>query len=594
MTYYLTKSDYKLARSCAAKLYYQKHGYPRTDQQDAYLLMLADTGYMLEELVRLQFPDGQTVPDGDSQQAAFEQTMALLQSQQQLTLFEATCISTNKLARIDILVRDGNNVALIEIKSKSSKGPPDFWTSKGTLRSEWRLYVEDVAFQQMVLQECFPEWTITPFLALVDSSTPVMIDQLWSLFVLQDIQFSHGYTQRRVEIVGGQQQLRELSLMQIINVAREVQTVLPEVQAAAESFSQSLSPLRRLPAPLTAHCQQCEFRHDDPAHSGFHECWRELAHPVPHLLDLYRVAEAGGRSLAQQLIEAGRVQLFDVPVEKLQRKDGSWGAYGQRQRVQIEYTQRNQQWIDPGLAEILHQCSYPIHFMDFETARFALPTHAGLRPYATEAFLWSCHRLDPKGTIDHAEWINDSQTYPHAAFIRSLLQQLATSGTICIWSPHERTTLREIAEQLHERNEAPELVQAITELVQGPRLIDLHALAKQYYFHPAMGRSTSLKRVADAIWCSEPALRLQFAQFGLDPANEAGFYAALPAIEVQGQPLQIREGTEAIRAYHMLLYLTDGEERAVWKQLLLEYCRHDTLALVLVWNHWQRMLRLHG
>src|SRR5438552_22273 len=54
----LSKSDFKAARSCQAKLYYRELGYPNAMEDDDYLRMLAEGGYMVETLAKLHYPDG--------------------------------------------------------------------------------------------------------------------------------------------------------------------------------------------------------------------------------------------------------------------------------------------------------------------------------------------------------------------------------------------------------------------------------------------------------------------------------------------------------------------------------------------------------
>ena len=36
----------------------------------------------------------------------------------------------------------------------------------------------------------------------------------------------------------------------------------------------------------------------------------------------------------------------------------------------------------------------------------------------------------------------------------------------------------------------------------------------------------------------------------------------------------------------------DAAVQAAWRQLLLEYCKLDTLAMVLIWEHWRRTVGL--
>ena len=47
MTMHLSKSDFKVARTCGTKLYYKKLRYPSKQDDDPYLEFLADGGYMV-------------------------------------------------------------------------------------------------------------------------------------------------------------------------------------------------------------------------------------------------------------------------------------------------------------------------------------------------------------------------------------------------------------------------------------------------------------------------------------------------------------------------------------------------------------------
>jgi hypothetical protein len=51
----------------------------------------------------------------------------------------------------------------------------------------------------------------------------------------------------------------------------------------------------------------------------------------------------------------------------------------------------------------------------------------------------------------------------------------------------------------------------------------------------------------------------------------------------------VREGTGAIRTYQEMMYglrRADDSFRAAQKQLLLNYCKLDTAAMVMIWMHW--------
>ena len=54
----LSKSDFKVARTCDAKLFFRENGYPNTMSGDPYLQMLAQGGYMVEALANAMRPGG--------------------------------------------------------------------------------------------------------------------------------------------------------------------------------------------------------------------------------------------------------------------------------------------------------------------------------------------------------------------------------------------------------------------------------------------------------------------------------------------------------------------------------------------------------
>src|SRR6476619_2916198 len=116
---YLSKSDFKVARTCGTKLYYKKLGYPSTRDDDPYLQFLADGGYMVEAIARLCHPDGIEIGFDAGPEASAEATMVAINAHDAVTLFEATLIFQGRLARVDILKKTGNTFELIEVKAKS-------------------------------------------------------------------------------------------------------------------------------------------------------------------------------------------------------------------------------------------------------------------------------------------------------------------------------------------------------------------------------------------------------------------------------------------------------------------------------------------
>src|SRR5206468_12681847 len=109
---YLSKSDFKIAHTCASKLYYRKLGYPSARDDDEYLQFLADGGYMVEAIAKLLYPEGIELGFDKGPGGSAAETMRFLQRHERVTLFEATLISGQKLARVDILRKQGEELEL--------------------------------------------------------------------------------------------------------------------------------------------------------------------------------------------------------------------------------------------------------------------------------------------------------------------------------------------------------------------------------------------------------------------------------------------------------------------------------------------------
>ncbi len=616
MVRYLSKSDFKVARTCPTKLYYKKSGYPSLNDENEYLMLLAEGGYMVEKIAKLLFPAGREIGfDGPSEAAAQETLRAL--AAENVTLFEATLIRGQKLGRVDILIKRGHVFQLIEVKAKSYDGEEDaaakaggrrslFWKKKGDgIISGWQECLEDVAFQVLVLRELFPQATIHPFLMMPDKSKTTPIDRLHSFFRIMRIkQRGSDSTRLVVEFNGDVQQLRSHHFLSQVPVGAEVEHLLPEASKAASDYAGSLNPdLRKIPTPISVACKKCEYHADGTERGdGYRECWGALADLKPHLLDLYHVGDLGGRGgpVANDLIARGKVRLFDVPRGRLVKADGTVGERNKRQITQIDCTRRDVEWMSGALPRILQGYKYPLRFIDFETTAIAVPYHAGMHPYEPVAFQWSCHRLDsPGGALTHAEWINIKDAFPNFQFAESLMECVGSEGTVFMWATHENTILGMVLRQMGERNYRNAALErwlrgmVKCDTLHPGRLVDMNRLTERHYFHPLMKGRTSIKVVCDALWQTNPSLRAAFPEYVKEKGGEVlSPYASLPTLEIAGTMVSVAEGTGAIRAYEAMVYGVERNDlttRENWKRLLLQYCKLDSLSMCMVWEHWRRM-----
>ena len=350
---FLTKSDFKVARTCPTKLYYKKLRYPSLLDDDPYLEFLADGGYMVETMAKLLYPDGKEIGGWDKPTVAFAETQRLVAAGN-CTLFEGTIIHGKLLARVDILQRFGKVLRLIEVKSSSvdlaEDGENPFRGKRGGIDSGWRPYLEDVAFQAVVLRRAFPGFEVIPYLCVVDKARTATANSTFDKFRLERT----GQWRPEVEYLGQPARLAKEHVLAILNVADEVAEIGAEVTAAADELATSLNDdaVDRIAPEIGVKCKKCEYRlAANEKRNGFRECWGNLANPDPHLLDLFRVDLAGGKNsdLVATLAASGKAALRDVPEEILA------GATAVRQRIQLEFTAENREWIDPELPELLNR-----------------------------------------------------------------------------------------------------------------------------------------------------------------------------------------------------------------------------------------------
>jgi hypothetical protein len=610
----LSKSDFILARTCDAKLWFRENGYPDNREYDEYMKLLAEGGYMVEALATARYPDGITLEYGGDPAADFDRTLEYLSSPR-VTLFQATLLCGRRLARVDIIDKVGDVIRLIEVKAKSFDGSEHAQSlvdgGKGAFRGSrkpnriletWIPKLEDVTYQTLMLERVLPGVTVQPFLALVDKSKRSALDDIPSLFEIVRRTGKDGKSRlHTARFIGTRAQLAGLDLLTEVDVSEEVALLREEVEDAAMLYEAILdAPFDPSLASRGAKCKDCEFRTLDPSvPSGFARCWGHLAEVEPNMLELFSIGtvKANRVPIVEILLAEGKASLFDIPEDCLRKVDGTIGENAERQRRQIRQAKIGERWIDPSLQSKIGDLIFPLHFVDFEVSRLALPYHTGMRPYGQVVFEWSCHTVKSAGAEpSHQEWLNTTDEWPNKAFVTALRQAIGDTDKVITWSPFEGSRLKEILRELATFGVYdPETAGWITNLVED-RIVDIHDWARRYYYHPDMRGRTSIKVVMDALWKADPIMRQQFTSWtGSEVGESEDPYHSLPPLEINGVRQDVREGTGAIRAYEAMMYgveKTDAVAKAAWGNLLKQYCRLDTLSMVLVFEYWRRVTGL--
>ena len=615
----LSKSDFQLASTCPKKLVYKKQGYPTTNDTNEYMEMLAKGGYVVGLMATLQYPDGVEITGNTKE--AIEKTNECLK-QENCVLFEAAIQSGEKLIRVDILEKIGNKINLIEVKAKSHDTEDDKYKQEKLLEK----YIEDVAFQYLVMTEALPEYEINPYLFMPDKSKRTNIDGLIGWFTVLD---SKDDSDKEVEELPAQQKprfrkpevlfkyehdlnrsnyietLKNDGLLQLRPVKEKVLQIQDVIRNRANNFIRILRDgIQDSDFVINKACKACEFKCDGAIKNGYKECWGSLADADPHIFDLYyggSVTNEDKQPYLNELISLSRTSLYDIVPERLKNKKGEIGVRAQRQMIQLKYTEEDKEWTSHELDSILNELTYPLHFIDFETYTGALPFHKGMRPYELIAFQWSCHTIPYKGaTPIHSEWIETEGKFPNFAFAESLMKQIGISGTPFMWATHENTVLRTILNQMeifsYTNSALSDWLIGITSdksVKREGRLVDMNDLTKKYYFHPFMKGRTSIKKVLPAIWNNNIYLH-QIPFFKDYSATDFEGGIIDPYDTLKPDTTQIDEedavagGTEAMRAFQRIRFddsLSLDQKKEIKRQLL-EYCKLDTMAMVIIAHHW--------
>lgn len=244
-----------------------------------------------------------------------------------------------------------------------------------------------------------------------------------------------------------------------------------------------------------------------------------------------------GGNVVKALLADGYRDLRDVPPARLSNP-----LHERLRRV----THSGKPELLPGARGIIEKLPYPRYYMDFETVQFAAPIWKGTRPYEKLPFQWSCEIETADGALQHAEFLDTEGDTPMEEFCRTLLDCVGPEGAILVYNASfEKSVLSALAQRF------PRYAKQLTEMVE--RIVDLLPITREYYYHPDMQGSWSLKSVLPVI---APNL-------GYDTLGEVQDAGAAPCAY-----LEIVDNA------------TPKERREILITDLRRYCERDTVAMV--------------
>lgn len=648
----LSKSRFKLGLECPNKLFFTSDKqFANQKNADSFLQALAKGGFQVEELARLHYPNGIFInTENYEYEKAFQLTQEALLLEN-VVIYEAAFLVDNFFIRTDILVKKGNHIRLIEVKAKSFNPNEKniFVGVRGGLVSSWKPYLFDLAFQKHIASLTCPNFQFEAYFMMADKTKSATIDGLNQLFRVP----ANGNPRTDIITkVSSIKEIGE-SVLSEINVDIIVNDIINDkyryhdnlgFHEALKLFKDSYLASKYINWETKySACKKCEFKAfiEDKQNgflSGFEYCfkkqhnWQEDDFKKPNAMEVWNFR-------GKNLIETNRLFMEDLieedfKIEVLADKISS----GERQWIQVEKARDNDNSIHvekDGLKNEMAKWKFPLHFIDFETSTVALPFTAGRKPYESVAFQFSHHMYLEDGTIEHkSEFISNTPgEFPNFIFARALKKALENdNGTIFKFATHENSILNAIIVQLNASNENDKVelitfLKTITnstkdsvEKWEGDRnMVDLNRIVKDYYYNPYTKGSNSIKAVLPASLNSSDYLKQKYSQaigsinltsknfdvnhiwLKIEDGRIVNPYKMLPPVfdgwideDLKNNISEIEEisdGGAALTGYSKLQYqdMTEKERTEITKALL-KYCELDTLAMVMIYEHFKEII----
>lgn len=328
-----------------------------------------------------------------------------------------------------------------------------------------------------------------------------------------------GHPVERVELMYLNRDCPSGDLFTRDDVTGDLDAELEEVREEAPRLRRALQKDSPPEKTFISECKKCDYQE---------RCWDW---PEQSLFTLPRIS-----SIEEELFEANKTSLDEIEGDP---------RLAPHHEHHIEAVRAGEPYVkEDEIHSLLDTLTYPIHFLDFEAHRFALPKAEGMAPRDLLPFQYSLHVLREDGTTAHSDYLHDGQGDPRAGLARSLLNDIEATGSVATYTWFEEQCLESL-------QAAPSVPNAlIDDIIE--RLWDQYEIfSNWYYINPEQKGSASLKDVLPAV----------VPQFSYDD-------------------LKIQKGMGAVLAYDKMLDSTSQQERERLRQQLLQYCKRDTEAML--------------
>ncbi|HRN97516.1 MAG TPA: DUF2779 domain-containing protein [Candidatus Saccharibacteria bacterium] len=320
------------------------------------------------------------------------------------------------------------------------------------------------------------------------------------------------------------------------DVSGNVEAITPEVR---DQVALALEKMIQPDAPTVCPCRSLSRGKHCPTFAYFNPDIPEYS--------VYDVSRMQGKKLAE-LVDAEVFSIKDIP-------DGF--SLTPNQQAQVDIEKRGTPHIDKeAIQRSLSELEFPLYFLDYESVNPAIPLVDGVRPHQQMVFQYSLHILDaPDGELRHAEHLSREASLSALEALASQMRaDIGDGGSVIAWhKTFERDRNKELGELF---SQYKEFYESLNE-----RIYDLEDIfSKNYYVHPGFLGKSSIKYV-------------------------------LPVLvpELSYKELAIGKGDIAsVRWYEIATKENDDDAERVFTDLLA-YCQLDTLAMVKIYQHLEKL-----
>ena len=325
------------------------------------------------------------------------------------------------------------------------------------------------------------------------------------------------------------------NLFRTQDITEQVKTVLPSIPKKLSEYKSMLN--KSEPKVLIGeHCSNpygCQF---------VEHCWKNV--PEHSIFTIPRLRW----SVKERLLDENKISIDDLP--------GDF-SLNENQLNYLKSLEIKKPIIDwNSIAGELDQLKFPLHFLDFETDGSAVPRFDGMHPYEQFPFQFSCHVMDENGGLEHFEYLHESDTDSRRLLAESLTKAIGDKGSVIAYNAgFEKGIMSKLIQW------CPEYAEPLHSIIE--RLWDQLNIFRKFYSDYRFMGSNSLKNVLPVI---------------------------VPTMSYEN--LAVSDGTEAQVTWNEMIQLPNGDEKNKLINELKEYCRQDTRAMVEIYYHISRNLKL--